>query len=157
MSDDRAQPQPPHDAAPPRAIRKRGSVNIPVALAAIVGMLLTASFVGRVNMFVDPDPVEVSQQVPDGDAGRGETAIRAYGCGACHSVPGVAGANGTVAPPLTSFAERDYIAGARRNTTEELIRWIQNPQAIEPGTAMPNLGVTEADARDIAAYLYTLR
>ena len=157
MSDDLTIRDPVHDDAPPRAVPKRGSVNIPVALAGIVGLLLTASFVGRFNMFVDPDPVEVAQEVEGGDAGRGETAIREYGCGACHSVPGVAGANGTVAPPLNSFAERDFIAGARRNTPEELILWIQNPQAIEPGTAMPDVGVSEEDARDIAAYLYTLR
>jgi cytochrome c1 len=62
-----------------------------------------------------------------------------------------------VGPPLTSFARRTYIAGEVPNTLEYLVRWIEMPQAIEPGTAMPNLGVTEDQARDIAAYLYTLR
>ena len=157
MTDDREIQEPVHDDTTPRAVRKRGSVNIPVALAAIVAMLIVASFIGRFNMFVDPDPVEVTQAVEGGDVERGETAIRDYGCGACHTVPGVSGADGTVGPPLSSFAERDFIAGARRNTPENLILWIQNPQEIEPGTAMPDVGVTEEDARDIAAYLYTLR
>jgi cytochrome c1 len=95
--------------------------------------------------------------VPGGDPGRGEVAIRSYGCGACHVIPGIRGARGMVGPPLTGFAQRIYIAGEVTNTPEHLVTWIQVPQSIEPGTAMPNLGVTEQQARDIAAYLYTLR
>jgi cytochrome c len=92
-----------------------------------------------------------------GDATRGARAIGAYGCGSCHVILGVDGATGTAAAPLTSFASRTNIAGEVANTPEQLVGWIMNPQAIEPGTAMPNLGVRAADARDIAAYLYTLR
>jgi cytochrome c1 len=95
--------------------------------------------------------------VAGGDAARGQEAITAYGCGACHVVPGVRAAQGMVGPPLTAFAGRAYIAGEAPNTASALIQWIMNPQSIEPGTAMPALGVTEAHARDIAAYLYTLR
>jgi len=95
--------------------------------------------------------------VAGGNAARGREAITAYGCGACHVVPGVRAAQGMVGPPLTSFAGRAYIAGEVPNTANALIRWIMNPQSIEPGTAMPALGVNEAHARDIAAYLYTLR
>lgn len=157
MSDEQTQRREQRKETSPSEAQKRRSVNVPIALATIVALLLFASFAGRMDMFVDPDPVEVSQEVPGGDPGRGEVAIRSYGCGACHSVPGVDGADGMVAAPLDAYAERDYIAGARRNTPDDLILWIQNPQAIEPGTAMPDLGVTEADARDIAAYLYTLR
>jgi cytochrome c len=96
--------------------------------------------------------------VPGGDAEHGRQAIqRRYGCGACHVIPGVPGAVGKVGPPLLWWADRSMIAGRIPNTPENLVRWIQDPQAIEPGTAMPALGVTEADARDIAAYLFTLR
>jgi cytochrome c len=95
--------------------------------------------------------------VPGGDPQRGKVAIAAYGCGTCHVVPGVAGAQGMVGPPLTKFARRSYIAGEVPNTTRQLIQWIAAPQSIEPGTVMPNLGVTPGEARDIAAYLYTLR
>lgn len=98
-----------------------------------------------------------ARQVAGGDPKRGEAAIRAYGCGSCHMIPGVTGANGQVGPPLTDWSERVYIAGEVPNSTDFLIRWIEMPQAIEPGTAMPNLRVTEGDARDMAAYLYTLR
>ncbi len=94
--------------------------------------------------------------VPGGDASRGQRAISAYGCGACHVVPGVAGARGLVGPPLTSFAYRAYVAGSLPNTPPNLVRFLQTPQAIRPGSAMPNLDVVESDARDIAAYLYSL-
>jgi cytochrome c len=95
--------------------------------------------------------------VPGGDPARGKKQIVAYGCGSCHVIPGVGGARGLVGPPLTQFAHRAFIAGEVPNNSEFLVRWISVPQAIEPGTAMPNLGVSEAQARDIAAYLYTLK
>lgn len=95
--------------------------------------------------------------VPGGNPEAGKVAIQAYGCGSCHTVPGVRGANGLASPPLTRFARRSFIAGEASNTTDNLIRWIQAPESIEPGTAMPNLGVTQDMARDMAAYLYTLR
>lgn len=100
------------------------------------------------------DPV---RQVPGGDPAAGKQLIASYGCGACHMIPGVSGADGLVGPPLEKFARRVYIAGEVPNNADFLIRWIEVPQAIEPGTAMPNLGVTEGQARNIAAYLYTLR
>lgn len=98
-----------------------------------------------------------AREVPGGDSQRGEAAIRAYGCGSCHMIPGIAGAHGKVGPPLQDWSERVYIAGEVPNSTDFLIRWIEMPQAIEPNTAMPNLRVTEGEARDMAAYLYTLR
>ncbi len=95
--------------------------------------------------------------VAGGDRETGKRLIRDYGCGACHVIPGIRGAEGMVGPPLTSFARRTFIAGQVANNADFLVRWIEVPQAIEPGTAMPNLGITEGQARNIAAYLYTLR
>lgn len=95
-------------------------------------------------------------EVPDGNPAMGRLAIERYGCGTCHSIPGVRGADGTVGPPLDRFGRRGYIAGRLPNSGPNLIRWIQHPQQVEPGTAMPDQGVTELDARDIAAYLFTL-
>ena len=92
-----------------------------------------------------------------GDPRRGVQAIGRYGCGSCHDIPGVRNARGTVGPPLARIAVRTYLAGRVMNTPAGMIRWIQHPQQIEQGTAMPDMGVTETDARDIAAYLYTLR
>ena len=91
-----------------------------------------------------------------GNPQRGPSAIAHYRCGGCHDIPSVTGAQGTIGPPLAQFGGRAYIAGERRNTPENLIAWIMHPHAIEPKTAMPEMAVTETDARDIAAYLYTL-
>ena len=95
--------------------------------------------------------------VAQGDPTAGRHLIVKYGCGSCHIVPGVKEATGLVGPPLEHFSRRVYIAGEVPNNADFLIRWIEVPQAIEPGTAMPNLGVTEGQARSIAAYLYTLK
>lgn len=92
-----------------------------------------------------------------GQAADGKAAIAEYGCGTCHSIPGVAGANGVVAPPLDRFAKRHYIAGAVTNSSENLVQWLIAPESIEPGTAMPAVGLTGQEARDIAAYLSTLK
>jgi cytochrome c2 len=97
------------------------------------------------------------EYVAGGDPRRGEVALRDYGCGACHTIPGIPGANTTVGPSLTNWAERAYIAGSLSNTPENLLRWLQAPQEIEPGSVMPDLDVSEQAARDISAYLYTLR
>ncbi len=92
-----------------------------------------------------------------GDAERGNASIRKYGCGSCHTIPGVTGAHSQVGPDLSGLAGRVYIAGVLTNSPEHLVAWIENPQAVDDKTAMPNMGVTSGDARDIAAYLYTLR
>ena len=92
-----------------------------------------------------------------GDAERGNASIRKYGCGSCHTIPGVTGARSQVGPDLSGLARRVYIAGVLTNSPEHLVAWIENPQAVDDKTAMPNMGVTALDARDIAAYLYTLR
>ena len=92
-----------------------------------------------------------------GDASRGRELIRSYGCGACHTVPGVAGAVASVGPNLAGISARAYIAGVVPNQPENMMQWIMNPPGIDSKTAMPNLHVTARDARDIAAYLYTLQ
>ena len=99
-----------------------------------------------------PSPAEA-----DDDPKQGAILLSAHGCGGCHTIPGVSGADGTIGPPLTGYARRVYIAGKFPNQPDNLTRWIRDPQSIEPGTAMPNLPVNEAEARDMAAYLYTLR
>ena len=95
--------------------------------------------------------------VPGGHPDRGEQEFVNYGCGSCHAIDGWGKPKGHVGPPLSGVAERSMIAGEIPNTPENMIRWIQNPQAVEPNTMMPNLGVSDAVARDLAAYLYTLR
>ena len=94
--------------------------------------------------------------VPGGDPVLGKQALQDYACFSCHSIPGVNKADAHVGPPLDAWAERRYIAGLLPNEPDNLIAWIINPQQFEPGTVMPSLGVSEEDARDMAAYLYTL-
>jgi cytochrome c2 len=92
-----------------------------------------------------------------GDPARGPDLMRKYGCQACHTIPGVVGADGLVGPPLAGIASRSYIAGVLPNAPVNMLRWIQDPKKVDSLTAMPNTGVTPSDARHIAAYLYTLR
>jgi cytochrome c len=92
-----------------------------------------------------------------GHADQGRKLISEYRCGSCHTVPGVDNANGVFGPPLMQMATRGYIAGFFPNTPETLARWIVEPQAMKPKTAMPDLGVSQRQARDIVAYLETLR
>jgi cytochrome c len=99
---------------------------------------------------------EFDAGITGADPKRGAALIENYGCGTCHTVPGILRARGRVAPPLDFFSERSFIGGELPNTPETLVRWIMNAPALIPGTAMPNLDVGERDARDIAAYLYTL-
>jgi cytochrome c len=96
-------------------------------------------------------------QVAGGDAQRGTSAIARYGCTGCHTVPGVSGPGSNVGPPLAMIAKRTYVGGILANTPDNMVRWLRDPPGVDPRTAMPNMGVTEADARDIAAFLYTLQ
>jgi mono/diheme cytochrome c family protein len=90
-------------------------------------------------------------------AGRGKRAIHQYACATCHQIPGIVGPNAPVGPPLQAVGTRGFIAGVLPNTTENMVRWIRHPQAVNPRSAMPDLGVNERDAQDIAAYLSTLK
>lgn len=105
----------------------------------------------------EPRPLQDWREMAGGDAARGSVLFARYGCTSCHTIPGVRQANGKVGPPLTSWSQRRYIAGTAPNTPENLILFIRDPDQIRPGTAMPNVGATERDARNMAAYLYTLR
>jgi cytochrome c2 len=125
----------------------RGSVLVVLAL-------LAASLGG-----CGDEPVRAAPPAPrpGGDPERGAALIRDYGCGACHVIPGVRDASGLIGPPLNTWSRRAYIAGEVPNAPDNLVRWLVNPPAIEPGTAMPVLGLAADQARDVAAYLYTLR
>lgn len=92
-----------------------------------------------------------------GSAERGRQLLAQYQCGSCHTIPGVASAGGRIAASLDAFGSRSYIAGRLANRPELLARWIQQPQALVPGTRMPSMGVSPDDARDMAAYLLELR
>lgn len=118
-------------------------------LATVLGSGLLATGCGQTDR-VPP------QQVTSGSPARGAADIRHYGCGTCHTIPGIEGADSLVGPPLTHWAQRSYVAGMLPNSAGNLEHWIRDPQGVVPGNDMPNLGVTAQQAKDIAAYLYTL-
>jgi cytochrome c1 len=60
---------------------------------------------------------------------------------------------GKVGPSLRDLAQRSYLAGTLQNSTDNLVLWIQHPQRIHPGTAMPEMDVTPEDAKQIATFL----
>lgn len=93
----------------------------------------------------------------EGNSDQGRDLIVAKGCGSCHTIPGIHSARGLVGPPLNFFGRRTMIAGEIPNTPDNLVRWLRDPKSVEPGTAMPNVGLSQQQAQDISAYLYTLQ
>jgi cytochrome c len=118
---------------------------------AVLGLALVGLFILREQWLVREEPVWT---VPEADPQQGRRAILAYGCSACHVVAGIGQARGRVGPKLEDIGEQIYIAGVLPNTPANMIEWIMNPQDVSPQTAMPDLDVSEWDARNIAAYLY---
>jgi len=104
-----------------------------------------------------PDVLTRATALAGGDPVAGKGVLVRYGCAYCHTIPGVAEARGLVGPPLDHFSNRVYVAGVLRNTPENLIRWIRDPQGVDPMTAMPATGIDDRQARDVAAYLLTLQ
>jgi cytochrome c oxidase assembly factor CtaG/cytochrome c2 len=132
-----------------RALRRERAL---VAARSVVILIAASIFAGCDRASGDDRHI-----LSNADADRGRVAIRNYGCGSCHTIPGISGARGLVGPPLGQMASRVYIAGVLPNEPDNMIKWLENPPGVDEKTAMPNVGVTPRDARDIAAYLYTLR
>ena len=118
-----------------------------IALLAVLAVVAAVSYTGRSASARIP-------AMPGADAGRGARLISSFGCGSCHLIDGIAGADAHVGPPLTNLARRRVIAGKLPNTPEDLARWIAHPQQIDRGDVMPDLGLSDQQASDIALYLY---
>jgi len=135
---------------------RRGSAGSAPRSWALVAVLIGAA--ALVAACASPEQgTAPPQEATTGSPDRGAELISSYGCGSCHSVPGVDSAHGLTGPPLEKMALRAYIAGELPNSEDNMHRWIEDPQSVEPGTAMPDLGVSAHDAADITAYLYTLK
>jgi len=96
----------------------------------------------------------VARAITGGDPRHAELYFTRYGCAGCHTIPGVTAADGQVAPQLSGLRKRVYIGGVLRNTPQNLIAWIVDPQRFSPNSAMPATGISAGEARDVAAYLY---
>jgi cytochrome c2 len=122
-------------------------------LVGIVAIVAAALGVSHYVSLREADRA-MAKALTGGDPDRAPALLRRYGCSGCHTIPGLAGADGQVAPPLEGLRKRVYIAGRVQNSPENLIRWIVSPQALAPGSAMPQTGISESEARDVAAFLY---
>jgi len=131
---------------------------LPRAMVLLASLLLLgiAGSVAVVGLLGPAERAPPELTVAGGDPERGRRIISQSGCPACHVIPGIAGAQAWVGPPLDRFARRAYVGGVVPNRPQNLVAWILDPPGIDPLTAMPATGVSEPEARDIAAYLYTL-
>jgi cytochrome c len=155
MSSNPGQPHSPEPPTPEPPPSSRMSF-LPI-LIIIGGILLLATALDLLLRGSVRHPGEPRFTVEGGNPDRGRQLILHHGCGACHVVPGIREARGRVGPQLAGFRDQIYIAGMLPNVPSNLVHWIQFPQQVNPRTAMPNLQVTEAEARDIAAFLYSQR
>lgn len=105
----------------------------------------------------DEQTKETARSLTGGDPDRGKLAIQEHGCGACHTIPGVEDASATVGPSLDQITSKNFIGGVLNNTPANMARWLKDPPAVSPKTAMPNLGLNDSEVRDVASYLYTIR
>lgn len=122
--------------------------NPPITMALMLGMAALAGC---------GEDLPYAQQVSGGKADAGRVLLARYQCTACHRIPGVEGPQGGGGPALDTVGRASYLAGHLPNQPDMLQRWIVDPSALKPGTAMPAMGVAAEDARHMAAYLYTLR
>jgi cytochrome c len=123
--------------------------------AVMAAMLLAAALAIAAQWRAERREAEIARAVTGGEPSRAAALIRRFGCGGCHTIPGISGADGQVAPSLAHLRQRVFIGGVVRNTPDDLVRWIVEPQRYSPHSAMPATGIGEAEARDVAAYLYT--
>jgi cytochrome c len=97
----------------------------------------------------------VARTMTGGDPSRAPALIRRYGCGGCHTIPGIPGGDGQVGGSLAGITHRVYIAGIAANSPENMVQWMVAPQTMSPRSAMPATGISAGEARDVAAYLYS--
>ena len=119
---------------------------------ALLGALM---FVAFVTWKARQQTHSVAIAMTGGDPARAPDIIRRYGCAGCHTIPGIPGGDGKVGGPLADIKGRVYVGGVVANTADNLIAWIVTPQAFSPRSAMPATGISQAEARDVATYLYS--
>ena len=116
--------------------------------------LLTAGVVVMLQTAQSHKRNTIARELTGGNPDNAAELATRYGCSGCHTIPGLPGADGQVAPSLAGLRHRVFIGGVLRNNAENLANWIVAPQQFSPKSAMPPTGISEREARDIAAYLY---
>jgi len=126
------------------------------AIACATGVVALVSGWAATMAYSSRDQTErVARAITGGDPNRAPVLFRRYGCSGCHTIPGIPGADGQVGVSLADIRKRVYVGGAATNSAENLVRWIVLPQSFSPASAMPTTGISESEARDVAAYLYS--
>lgn len=131
--------------------RSRGLVSLLVILAVSPVPFLAYHQVRHVA-----EQRQAALAITGGEPDRAPMLVTRYGCGGCHSIPGIAGATGQVGPDLGGLARRVFVGGATVNMPDQLVNFIVDPKSLDPESAMPRTGISATEARDIAAYLYGL-
>ena len=149
----------PRAATETTRVRRYPAARRSRAPEAIVALLLLA-IAGAIGALVyhlhsTKEAKRVAMTLTRGDPDQGPDLMRQYGCTGCHKIPGVSGPGGLAGPPLQQVAQRVYVGGVVPNTPQNLIQWIVDPKSINPRTAMPITGISETEARHVAAYLYS--
>jgi cytochrome c len=125
--------------------------------SAIYGSILASAAAVAIGAALTSGPSveKIARAMTGGDPSRAPDLIRRYGCAGCHTIRGIPGSDGQVGGPLVDLRRRVFVGGVAPNTPANLIQWIVAPQSFSPRTAMPASGISEAEARDVAAYLYS--
>ncbi len=147
-------PEPPQTAIvlPARSAEPLGVRTVAVVFG--LALLVTLAGYGWTTMQQRAQLRATAVALTRGEPDRAPDLMARYGCGGCHTIPGIPGADGKVGPNLADLRARVYIGGVANNTADNLVGWIVAPQKYSPRSAMPVTGISEAEARDVAAYLY---
>jgi cytochrome c2 len=144
--------------APERRERAGPAANglpiLPLIGAIIAIVVVTAAWLTTESWMAASQSDAIARALTGGDPAHASLLVTRYGCAGCHTIPGLPAADGEVGPPLGGLRQRVFIAGVLPNTADNLINWIVGPRAYSPGSAMPVTGISKAEARDIAAWLY---
>jgi cytochrome c len=124
------------------------------ALATVLIVVASAAFISVSLVRDNHSRSTIARAMTGGDPDRAPAIFRRYGCTGCHTISGIPGADGQAGAPLAELSKRVYIAGVLENRPDNLVAWIVSPQRFSPQTAMPPSGISEQEARDLAAYLY---
>ncbi|WP_035723469.1 cytochrome c [Bradyrhizobium sp. ARR65] len=133
----------------PRSSRHWASLGVLALGVAAVAVVATMAWSSQ------QQAESIARAMTGGEPSRAPDVLRRYGCAGCHTISGIPGADGQVGPPLSGLIHRVYIGGVAANTPSHLVQWIVAPQSLSPNSVMPASGISEAEARDVAAYLYS--
>jgi cytochrome c len=124
-------------------------------LLCVAALIAASVAAGAIRSWAQHQSQRLAVAMVGGDPARAPGLMRRYGCAGCHTIPGIPGGDGQVGGALSDIKHRVYVGGVVANSPDNLIQWIIAPQSYSPRSAMPATGISEAEARDVATYLYS--